>query len=105
MKKKYIVVSIVVLLILLLIGLLVYKIVIEDGKKYEIVQVSEYNYFIVKHDNKYGVINKVGDILVEAEYDEVKIPNPEKDVFICSKNGNSKVLNENNEEILTKYDI
>lgn len=103
MKKKYIVISIVALLILLVVGFIAYKIIVNNGKKYEIAQINQYNYFIVKHDNKYGVIDKEGKKLIDPQYDEVKIPNPEKGVFICSKDGSSKVLNEKNEEILTAY--
>ena len=38
------------------------------------------------------------------QYDQVEIPNPEKDVFICYKDNDIKVLNSNNSEILTEYE-
>lgn len=103
MKKKHIIISIVVLVILIILGIVIYNISVENGKKYDIVQVKEYNYFVMKHDNKYGVIDKVGNIIINPEYDGIKIPNPEKAVFICSSASNSKVLNEKCEEILTNY--
>ena len=37
-------------------------------------------------DNKYGVINKNGDIVIDANYDIIEIPNPAKDIFICKNN-------------------
>ncbi len=76
----------------------------DSNKNYELVQVNEYNYFVSKQNNFFGVIDKKGNIIVESEYDEVKIPNPEKAIFICRKNENIKVLNENKEQLLTQYE-
>lgn len=104
MKKKYIIVIIIVILALLIGGFLAYKTIQNSVKEYEIAQVNEYNYFMLKHNNSYGVIDKQGNTIIEAKYDEVKIPNPEKAVFVCSKSGNITVLNEKNEEILTEYE-
>ena len=102
MKKKHIVViSIVIILIAIVIG--VYKFIEENGKKYEIAKIEQYNYFILKHNNKYGVMDRKGNIVIETNYDEVKIPNPEKDLFICYENKDTKILNKNNEEILKNY--
>ena len=92
MKKKHIVViSIVIILIAIVIG--VYKFIEENGKKYEIAKIEQYNYFILKHNNKYGVMDRKGNIVIETNYDEVKIPNPEKDLFICYENKDTKLLN------------
>lgn len=103
MKKKYIVIIIILLLVLLVGGFLAYKIIKNSEKEYEISKVNSYNYFIVKHDNRYGVMDKKGNILIDIVYDEVKIPNPEKPVFICYESGNTKVLNDRKEEILKYY--
>ena len=49
MKKRYIVAIIIVLLIILSIGgFFVYNIMIENGRKYEIAQIKQYNYFVLK---------------------------------------------------------
>ena len=66
--------------------------------------MSKYNYNQVNKDGKYGVISKKGDILIEAIYDNIKIPNPEKDVFICKKQDKTIILNEKGQEILTQYE-
>ena len=78
---------------------------------YEISNVEEYNYSIFYRDEKYGVINKKGEIVVEPTYINVQIPNPSKPLFICMSEYNqelgeyeNKVLNENKEQILTTYD-
>ncbi len=44
-----------------------------------------------------------GNTIIEVSYDEVKIPNPEKALFVCYEGSSTKILNENNEEILTEY--
>ena len=41
--------------------------------------------------------------IIEAKYDDIKIPNPEKAVFICYEGENTKALNEKGEEIYTQY--
>ena len=46
---------------------------------------------------------KNGNIIINAEYDEVKLPNPQKAVFVCYKDENTKVFNDKNEQILTQY--
>ncbi|MCI9286969.1 MAG: WG repeat-containing protein [Clostridia bacterium] len=71
---------------------------------YSVEEVSKYNYNQVNKDGKYGVISKKGDILIEAIYDNIKIPNPEKDVFICKKQDKTIILNEKGQEILTQYE-
>lgn len=82
---------------------LIYNFVQEKGKEYEIEEVKQYNYFLLKQNNSYGVIDKKGNIIIPAEYSEIKIPNPEKGVFVCYQGENTKVLNERKEAILTEY--
>lgn len=82
---------------------LIYNFVQEKGKEYEIEEVKQYNYFLLKQNNSYGVIDKKGNIIIPAEYSEIKIPNPEKGIFVCYQGENTKVLNERKEPILTEY--
>ncbi len=104
MKKRNIVIIIIaVLLVIALLSTLAYYIIIENGKKYEIEEVNNYNYFVLKKDNSYGVINRNGEIVVTPEYTEVKIPNPEKAVFVCYQDENIKVFNDKQEELFTQY--
>lgn len=70
----------------------------------EIEKIETYNYFILRHDDLLGVIDKSGNILIEPQYEDVKIPNPEKPIFACYKGDDVKILNENKEEIFTKYE-
>ena len=83
MKKKFIIFGVIVLLIVFIIIIFFNK---EDNAKYEYsMQEINRNYFLV-YENKYGVINKEGKIVVEPQYDMIQIPNPEEPVFICLKN-------------------
>lgn len=102
MKKKCII-GIIIIVIAIITAFVVYKVIKENGRNYEIEKVSNYNYFVVMQNNLYGVIDKTGNTIISPKYQEVKIPNPEKAVFVCYEENNTKVLNEKNEEILTNY--
>lgn len=67
---------------------------------------SDYQFFILCVNEKYGVIGTNGNIIIEPQYDKVIIPNPQKPVFICSNNENEKnvIFNDKKEEIFTIYD-
>lgn len=103
MKKKHIVgIIIIAIIIIATVGFFIAKKVIEEGKKYEIEKIDNYEYFTLKVDNKYGVINKEGKQIVNTEYTNIIIPNPQKPVFICYTNDSTKVLNQNGKEIFTE---
>lgn len=104
MKKRYIIIITIVILILVILGTaIIYKNIVEKSKNYEIEQVKQYNYFVLKQNDLYGVIDRKGNIIIAPEYSEIKIPNPEKGLFVCYQGDNTKVLNEQKEEILTQY--
>ncbi len=101
--KKIIKPIIILLIIALIIGL-VYMYFQKRNKNYELEIVDSYNYYPILKNEKYGVIDLQGNILVESLYEQVIIPNPLKDVFICiSEDGTSKVLNKNGEELFNNY--
>ena len=104
MKKKTIFILIAVLILAILAAVIIYQITIQNNKNYEIEQIKEYHYFILKQNDTYGVMDKKANILISPQYDEIIIPNPEKGIFICYQENNTKILNENGEEILTQYD-
>lgn len=104
MKKRYIIILTIVILMIVAIGtVVIYNMVVENGKSYEIEPIKEYNYFILKQNDLYGVMDEKGNIIITPEYKEVKIPNPEKGIFVCYQGDKTKILNENKEEILTQY--
>ena len=104
MKKKNIIVLAIILIIISISAYFIAKKVQEENRKYELEKISEYKYFIVKEDNKYGIIDTQGEKVIEAKYEDIKIPNPEKEIFICYENGETKVLNDTGEEIFTNYE-
>lgn len=104
MEKRNIVIIVVAILIAIAIGtFIIYHINQESGKSYEIEQVKQYNYFLLKQGEQYGVIDRAGNIIIDAKYSEIKIPNPEKAVFACYQGETIKILNEKKEEILSQY--
>ncbi len=96
---------IIIAIIILIIAIIIANIILENKKKeYSLIEVSEYKYFVVNIDNKYGVMDATGKILIEPNYNNVIIPNPERAVFICDNAGKNIILNDNKEELFSKYD-
>lgn len=104
MKKNFIIrnILIAILVIAIIVGVSIFFIY-KNAREYEIEKVSTYNYFVLKKDNLSGAIDRSGNTIIDAEFDDVIIPNPEKALFICYEEDNTKVLNERKEEILTNY--
>ena len=61
-----------------------------------VLKIENYNYFVLKQNDLSGVIGRDGNKIIEAEYEDVKIPNPEKAVFVCYEESTTKILNEKN---------
>lgn len=108
-KKSIIVLPIIVIAIIIVAGFISFR--IYTDKSYEIEEVTQFSYFKLYENEKYGVIDAKGNILVEPKYDMLTIPNPSKAVFIGYFNYNSEkgeyqteVLNDKNEKILTEYE-
>ncbi len=102
-KKVLILIIIAIIAIISILGYSIIKKVNKENRKYEIEEISEYKYFVVREDGKYGIIDTKGSKIIDTKYQDVKIPNPEKAVFICYEEETTKVLNERNEEIFTEY--
>lgn len=108
LKKVFAVIIAIAVIIMFVIGI---KKLITPSEKNDEKQVS-LKYLPVYTNNKWGVINSSGDIVIEPTYDEmIVIPDNTKAVFICTydvdyTNGTykTKVLNEKNEEIITGYE-
>lgn len=94
----------IVIILIALISLGIYFISTNKSNKYSVEEVSKYNYYQLNKDGRYGVISAKGDIIIEPIYNSVKIPNPEKAVFICDKENKTVVLNEKGEEIFKQYE-
>lgn len=104
MKRTFIIRNVILtILILAVITGVAYYFITTNNKKYEIEKVEQYNYFLLKQDGKTGVIDRSGNIVIDVKYDDIKIPNPQKDVFVCYSGDNSQTLNSQKEQILTNY--
>lgn len=85
---------------------------VNKGKKeYEIEEISEFKYYTIRVNDKVGVIDINGNEIIKPEYNGIKIPNPQKPVFICTydynyetEEYNTKILNDKNEEIFKNYE-
>ena len=106
-KIRWIIIGIVAVII---IAISIMAIINEVQLHYKVEKISEYNYFTLEQNQKYGVIDKNGNIVIEAEYEAVQIPNPSKAIFVCVKkyNENTKeyetvVYNEKKEVLFSNY--
>lgn len=104
MKKTNIIILVVTIIILFVLGVILIQNVKKGNREYKIEKVNQYNYFVLREENRYGVIDTSGNKIVEPQYENVIIPNPEKPVFICYEGDTTKVLNEKSKEILTQYE-
>lgn len=102
MKKKYITI-IVILIFIAIASIIIYNISTKNDKTNKIEEIKQYNYFVLKQNDLYGVIDKEGNTIIAPEYNEIKIPNPEKGIFICYLEDTTKIFNEKKEQIMTKY--
>ena len=106
-KIRWIIIGIVAVII---IAISIMAIINEVQLHYKVEEISEYKYFTLEQNQKYGVIDRNGNIVIEAEYGAVQIPNPSKAIFVCVKeyNENTKeyetvVYKEKKEVLLSNY--
>ena len=101
MKKAII---FIITIIVIIAGVIFVKKILNKKYDYKIEEISEFNYYIYKDNDKYGVIDPTGKIVIEANYEKVIIPNPSKGLFICYAENRSEVLNQNKEKLFEKYE-
>ena len=101
MKKKIIILVIIVLAVILSV------IIIKKHKsnyEYNIAQITSYEYFTIVSNEKQGIINKNGEIIVDTKYTNIIIPNPQKDIFFCYNGEELEVLNSKKERLYTNFE-
>ena len=111
LKKISIIVLLVILIIAIISGIIIAINKSKENYTVEKIENADINYYKIISNGKSGVIDKSGNIIIEPEYNTIKIPNPKEPIFICIYDYNAtsgeyktKVLNEKNEEILTNYE-
>ena len=99
-----------IILILTVIFLIILSIYDNYKKQYEIEEVIDEKYKVNIVDNKMGIVDTNGNVVIDYIYDAIQIPNPSKPIFVCFYDYNpevgsyrTKVINENGTEIFTKY--
>lgn len=111
MNKKKIIILIIIILIIAIIATFLTMYFLKRAKYvYDVVDVSEIKYNVIRVDGKSGVIDDNGNVIIEPNYNVIQIPNPSLPVFICMSNYNTekkeyetKVLNDKKEQIITGY--
>lgn len=108
--SKKILASIIAIIVVIMIIYSLKILLIDNEKPKDVSILTTYK---VSYDNeKWGVIDNKGSIVIKAEYDEmIMIPDKNKDLFICSYDvdyGNesykTKVINKKGNEILKEYE-
>lgn len=101
--------ALIALIVIIMIISSIVKVVKNNNEASKQAKVS---YYTAYSNNKFGVINNEGSIVIEPTYDEmIVIPNKEKPIFICTYDVNdsdgsykTKVINEKNELIYIDYE-
>lgn len=81
-------------------------------KDKEQAKIASKDYVVIFQNNKWGVMESNGNIVIDPSYQEmITIPNSKNDVFLCIYDVNyqtgdfkTKALNSKNEEIFTQYE-
>ena len=101
--------TIIVLAVIVMIAITINNILSREANK---INSEKVTYFAAYVDEKWGVINNKGEIVIDTTYDEmIAIPDPEKAIFVCVYNVNeqtgeykTKVIDDKKETKFTEYD-
>ena len=76
------------------------------GYKYETIDFNEFaQNFIVSNEDKYGILSKKGNIIVELKYEDIEVINYSPLLYQAKLNGNYGILNEQGQVIVNiEYD-
>ena len=105
MKKVIIGICVVIIIV----GIIVFLATTKFGKSkvFELDYPEEiaYQYFVLYSGDKAGVIDRSGNLLIEAKYQDVFIPNQSKDVFFTyTDEDNYKILDKDGNELFKDYE-
>lgn len=105
MKRTFrIWVTIIVIIVISIIAIAAYYLIKTNSRKYEIANIENYQYLILKKGNTFGVIDRNQNIIIDSNYTQVIIPNPERPVFVCYQDEDIIILNEHKQEICAEYE-
>ena len=98
-----------IIIILVFILIIVLTLIFANTKNKTVLQeISkiDYNYFIyISNEDMVGVVDKNGKLIIEANYSNIYIPNPSKDVFMCYETEDEyEFINSKGEKLFSDYD-
>lgn len=108
-RERNYLIPITLFIIILIIGLIVgffFSRNIKYSIKLEEIERANVEYYVLEKNDKYGVINREGTVIIEPQYGGIKIPNPTKDTFICLVDADSdtwKAVDSSNNQKWTNY--
>lgn len=110
LNMKKVIATIIVIIGIIMIIISVKNLLSRDEKNKDVSTLT--TYVSVVENNKWGVIDNKGNIVVDLIYDEmIIIPDKTQDVFVCTYNidysnekFDTKVINQENKEILTEFE-
>ena len=99
----------IIIILIIIIAAIVGVVIFVNNQKYKyelsVIQNSEIQYYKLEKDGKYGVIDKDGNLIIEPIYASIDIPNPTRDIFIKSDDGqNYSAINSSGTALFTNYD-
>lgn len=105
MDKKKILIAVIGIILLIAIIITVVIIFNKKDRDYEILNESKHTYFLLHIDDKYGVVDRNGNIIIDPEYENIEIPNTDIGLFITYKENKKEILNEKSENIYNNIDV
>lgn len=107
MKKVF---AVIIAIIVIIMCVVMIKGILDRDK--EKGNIASKNYFAAYQNNKWGVIDSEGNIIIDPSYEEmIIVPNSKEDIFLCTYDVDynlgtykTKALNSKNEEILKDYE-
>ena len=99
MSKK---ISIIGICLIIAISLVI-SIYIPNRQIMEEIEDTSINYSVIEENGKVGV-SEGEKIIIEPQYDEIIIPNQHRDVFVCKKQEEQKIVDSKNKEIFREYE-
>ena len=98
--------------LLVIIAIVIFIIAKKVDSRYKVnlekIDNKDAKYFLLEKDEKYGVIDSDGKVIIKPEYARVAIPDPRKDIFVVTgstdNSGKWSVIDSKNESKYKEYD-
>lgn len=106
-ENKKIVAIIIAIIAIILAVFIVVAISKKDAIDVQEITEEDVKFYVLRTNQKYGVIDNNGNTIIEPQYNDIQIPNPTVDLFLCTneegENKKWKAINKESQELLTEY--